>query len=129
MLIEGDPFVLIEGMAIAGLAVGAISGVATLLPMMLQVGFGLTPFESGSITFIGAIATLFAVGVLAFLFAGMSVMVRWLGERYPVGQTVFFRSAFAIIPVVVIYAWRRELRRASAVPSSRTARSCAARII
>jgi len=36
-----------------------------LLPMLLQVGFGLTPFESGSITFIGAIATLtsrFAIG-------------------------------------------------------------------
>ena len=38
-----------------------------LLPMLLQVGFGLTPFESGSITFIGAFATLlsrFAIGPL-----------------------------------------------------------------
>ena len=30
----------------------------------------------------------------------------------PLGQMVFFRSAFAIIPVVVIYAWRRELMTA-----------------
>ena len=42
----------------------------------------------------------------------MSVLVRWLGERYPVGQVVFFRSAFAIVPVVIIYAWRRELMAA-----------------
>jgi drug/metabolite transporter (DMT)-like permease len=45
----------------------------------------------------------------AFLFAVMSVLVRWLGDRYPVGQVVFFRSAFAVLPVVIIYAWRREL--------------------
>ena len=48
----------------------------------------------------------------AFLFAMMSVLVRWVGERYPVGQVVFYRSAFAILPVVIIYAWRRELMAA-----------------
>jgi drug/metabolite transporter (DMT)-like permease len=48
----------------------------------------------------------------AFLFAAMSVLVRWLGLRYPIGQVVFFRSAFAIVPVVIIYAWRRELMAA-----------------
>jgi drug/metabolite transporter (DMT)-like permease len=48
----------------------------------------------------------------AFLFAVMSVLVRYLGERYPVGQVVFFRSAFAILPVVIIYAWRGELAAA-----------------
>src|SRR4029079_19534935 len=50
--------------------------------------------------------------VSAFLFAGMSVLVRYLGDRYPVGQVVFFRSAFAILPVVIIYAWRGELEAA-----------------
>lgn len=50
--------------------------------------------------------------VSAFLFACMSVLVRYLGERYPVGEVVFFRSAFAILPVVVIYAWRGELEAA-----------------
>ena len=48
----------------------------------------------------------------AFLFAVMVVLVRWLGDRYPVGQVVFFRSAFAIVPVVIIYAWRGELMAA-----------------
>jgi len=50
--------------------------------------------------------------IAAFLFAMMSVLVRWVGERYPVGQVVFYRSAFAILPVVIIYAWRRELMAA-----------------
>jgi drug/metabolite transporter (DMT)-like permease len=48
----------------------------------------------------------------AFLFSVMSVLVRYVGARYPVGQVVFFRSAFAIVPVVVIYAWRGELEAA-----------------
>jgi drug/metabolite transporter (DMT)-like permease len=48
----------------------------------------------------------------ALLFAVMSVLVRYLGDRYPVGQVVFFRSAFAILPVVVIYALRGELEAA-----------------
>src|SRR6202023_74760 len=30
-------------------------------------------------------------------------------ETLPLGQGGFFRSAFAIIPVMVIYAWRGEL--------------------
>jgi len=43
------------------------------------------------------------------LFAVMSVLVRWLGDRVPLGQVVFFRSAFAIVPVALIYASRGEL--------------------
>ena len=53
----------------------------------------------------------------ALLFAVMSALVRFLGEKYPVGQIVFFRSAFAILPVVLIYAWRHEL--AAAVRTAR----------
>jgi drug/metabolite transporter (DMT)-like permease len=48
----------------------------------------------------------------ALLFAVMQTLVRALGDTTPVGQVVFFRSAFAILPVVVIYAWRHELRAA-----------------
>lgn len=54
-----------------------------LLPMLLQVGFGLTPFESGSITFIGAIATLssrFAIGST----------LRWFGFRSFLAGTALF---------------------------------------
>jgi len=35
----------------------------------------------------------------------------------PLGQVVFFRSAFAILPVMLIYAWRGEL--AAAVTTKR----------
>lgn len=55
----------------------------------------------------------------ALVFAIMSALVRFLGEKYPVGQIVFFRSAFAILPVVLIYAWRKEL--AAAVRTARPA--------
>jgi drug/metabolite transporter (DMT)-like permease len=50
--------------------------------------------------------------VSVMLFAVMSTLVRYVGDAVPVGQVVFFRSAFAIVPVVLIYAWRRELSAA-----------------
>lgn len=53
----------------------------------------------------------------ALLFALMQALVRLLGEVVPVGQLVFFRASFAILPVVVIYAMRGELL--SAVRTSR----------
>lgn len=45
----------------------------------------------------------------ALLFALMSALVRQLGDVAPVGQMVFFRSACAIPPVLLIYALRGEL--------------------
>lgn len=48
----------------------------------------------------------------ALLFALLSALVRYLGESIPLGQQVFFRSAFAVVPVVLIYAWRQELHHA-----------------
>jgi drug/metabolite transporter (DMT)-like permease len=48
----------------------------------------------------------------ALLFAAMSALVRQLGEVAPVGQMVFFRSAFAIPPVLLIYALRGEFMSA-----------------
>ena len=53
----------------------------------------------------------------ALLFAVMQALVRWLGDAVPLGQVVFYRSVFAILPVVVIFAWRGEL--AAAVRTSR----------
>jgi drug/metabolite transporter (DMT)-like permease len=47
-----------------------------------------------------------------FLFAVMSSLIRGFGDKVPVGQVVFFRSAFAIVPVVIIYAARGELMTA-----------------
>ena len=50
--------------------------------------------------------------ISAIMFAAMSALVRDLGLVAPVGQMVFFRSAFAIVPVVLIYAIRGELMSA-----------------
>lgn len=49
-------------------------------------------------------------GVSALLFALLSACVRYLGEQaVQLGQVVFFRAAFAVLPVLLIYAWRNEL--------------------
>jgi drug/metabolite transporter (DMT)-like permease len=45
----------------------------------------------------------------AVLLSVMSALIRYLGASFPIGEVVFFRSAFAIIPVVLVYAWRGEL--------------------
>jgi drug/metabolite transporter (DMT)-like permease len=50
--------------------------------------------------------------ISALLFAMMSALVRQLGDVAPVGQMVFFRSAFAILPLAVVYALRGELMTA-----------------
>jgi drug/metabolite transporter (DMT)-like permease len=39
----------------------------------------------------------------------MSALIRAAGAKFPVGEVVFFRSAFAILPVVIIYAARGHL--------------------
>jgi len=51
------------------------------------------------------------------LFAVMQALVRALGDSVPIGQLVFFRSVFAIVPVVLIFAWQGEL--ADAIYTSR----------
>jgi drug/metabolite transporter (DMT)-like permease len=50
--------------------------------------------------------------ISAVLFAMMSALIRYLGAGYPIGEVVFFRSAFAIVPVMIVYAWRGELAAA-----------------
>lgn len=50
--------------------------------------------------------------ISALLFAVMSALVRKLGNIAPVGQMVFFRSAFAIVP--------------RSIPAGRSASSAAA---
>jgi drug/metabolite transporter (DMT)-like permease len=47
--------------------------------------------------------------ISVLLFAVMSALIRYVGQTVPLGEVVFFRSAFAIIPVVLVYAWRNEL--------------------
>src|SRR3954453_1933871 len=45
----------------------------------------------------------------ALMFSIMSAFVRYVSDVTPLGEIVFCRSFFDIIPVMVIYAWRGEL--------------------
>src|SRR5882672_6427005 len=48
----------------------------------------------------------------ALMFSVMAAFVRYVSDVTPVGQVVFCRSFFAVIPVMVIYALRGELMAA-----------------
>src|SRR5437660_12573750 len=48
----------------------------------------------------------------ALMFSVMSAFVRYVSDVTPLGEVVFCRSFFAIVPVVLIYAWRGELAAA-----------------
>jgi drug/metabolite transporter (DMT)-like permease len=47
----------------------------------------------------------------AFLFATMAVQVRYLGGRFPVGEVIFFRAIFGLVPILLFYAMLGELSR------------------
>ena len=57
------------------------------------------------------------------IFVGMSTSIKLAGVL-PVGEIVFFRSFFAVVPVLAVFAWRGELRVALATvhPFSHIAR-------
>jgi drug/metabolite transporter (DMT)-like permease len=45
------------------------------------------------------------------VFVGMSTSIKFAGA-VPAGEIVFFRSFFAVLPVLALFAWRGELRTA-----------------
>jgi drug/metabolite transporter (DMT)-like permease len=45
----------------------------------------------------------------ALAFTLMSAGVKLVSERYPIGEVVFFRSAFAIVPLLAWLSWRGDL--------------------
>ncbi|MBG6158475.1 drug/metabolite transporter (DMT)-like permease [Labrenzia sp. EL_159] len=47
------------------------------------------------------------IGATAF-FTLMVLFIKWLSDTVPVGQVVFFRSAFALIPLVLFLVWTRD---------------------
>ena len=65
--------------------------------------------------------------ISSVMFAAMSALVRYAGEDVPVGQVVFFRAAFAIPPVVLIYALARRAEARGAHQAA--TRPCRARPI
>lgn len=46
------------------------------------------------------------------VFTLMGALVRYLGQSVPVGEIVFARSFFALIPLLAFLAWRQELKTA-----------------
>jgi drug/metabolite transporter (DMT)-like permease len=48
------------------------------------------------------------------VFTGMATLIKLVSSRYPVGEIVFFRSFFALIPVFVWVCWR-DRRLTSAI--------------
>ncbi len=47
--------------------------------------------------------------ISSLMFAAMSALVRFVGEAAPVGQVVFFRAAFGIVPITLFVLFRGEL--------------------
>ncbi|WP_434051240.1 MAG: DMT family transporter [Roseibium sp.] len=43
-----------------------------------------------------------------FFFTLMVLFIKWLADEILVGQVVFFRSAFALVPLVLFLMWTRE---------------------
>jgi drug/metabolite transporter (DMT)-like permease len=55
--------------------------------------------------------TAIALKVLSvIIFVAMSTLIKAAGEL-PTGQIAFYRSLFAIFPIVIVFAWRRQLKR------------------
>jgi drug/metabolite transporter (DMT)-like permease len=53
----------------------------------------------------------------ALAFTLMSAGIKVVSERYPTGQMVFFRSAFALVPLLVWLRWQGDLINAVRVSS------------
>lgn len=64
-------------------------------------------YESGN-ELLGITLKVVSVGFLV----SMSAMIKLVGESIPVGQIVFFRAFFAILPVVIYLGYRGQLRQA-----------------
>ena len=60
-----------------------------------------------------------------FLFTLMGGLIRYLGERVPLGELIFARSFLALVPLLLMLAWRNELASAvqMASPWSHLARA------
>lgn len=66
-----------------------IGAIPFLLPLMLQIGFGLTPFESGSLTFAAAAGAM-------LMKATAAPILRQLGFRQVLVVNAFISSAFLV---------------------------------
>jgi len=60
----------------------------------------------------------------ALAFTLMSAGVKTVSASYPTGELVFFRSAFALVPLLAWLAWQGDL--INAVRTSNVAGTCCA---
>ena len=73
-----------------------IGAIPFLLPLLLQVGFGLSPFESGSLTFAAA------AGAMAMKFTASTILRRWGFRRVLIFNGVLsaaFLASYGLIGV------------------------------
>jgi EmrB/QacA subfamily drug resistance transporter len=79
------------GTLVGGTARIGFNGVPFLLPLMLQLGFGVSPVVSGSITFVSAVSTLF---VRSF--------VVWLLRLYGFGRVLIGSAIAGSISIAIL---------------------------
>ena len=80
-----------------------------LLPLMLQLGFGLTPFESGSILFVGAVGAILAKFVArrafaTFGFRNLLVLMAFLSAGQLAIKGTFTMETPALFIMVILFA-------------------------
>lgn len=62
-----------------------------------------------------ALNTILGIGLklaATIVFALMSLTIKWLSADFPTGQLVFFRSFFALLPLMIWIGWTSELKDA-----------------
>jgi EmrB/QacA subfamily drug resistance transporter len=75
-----------------------IGAMPFLLPLMLQLSFGMTPFESGLVTFVTAI------GAIAMKFLAVPILRRFGFRRVLIG-TALIAACFTAAPAAFTPAW------------------------
>lgn len=86
-----------------------LGAVPFLLPLMLQLGFGMTPFESGMITFVGAVGAMMSKFLAEKIYASFgfrtSLSVMLLGAAVSIAVNgLFFPSTPLWIMLVSLFA-------------------------
>jgi EmrB/QacA subfamily drug resistance transporter len=86
----------------------AMGAIPFLLPLMLQVGFGLTPFQSGTITFMAAAGALFTKAVARHVFARFGfrrtlLVAAGLSAIGSAANAFFFPDTPHIVMIVILF--------------------------
>jgi drug/metabolite transporter (DMT)-like permease len=78
-------------------------------PFLAQAGRGCVPVHACHGPPVNPLLGISLKVVSAFVFTLMSAGLKIVSTRYPVGELVFFRSAFALVPLLVWLAWQGDL--------------------